>query len=343
MVILTNCLTEKADEGCLKVASSLTKRIKAQCPETMVLTYGRETDESDQHLRLNKLFLNGKLFSILRKKQEPVLYIPFSSNTRASIFRTWMLSLFSKSEVNVLFALYYPMDLVSRKLLKWSGAGILALSKESFSSYYSVVGNRAVYLKTGIDILRFKPIDTAARMKIRERYGIAGEKKVLLHVGHLKEGRNISHLLNVGDNFHVVLVVSTLTKNEQDSQLRAKLEARPNTTILDKYLPNIEEIYQMADVYFFPVEEQGNCIDVPLSVLEAASCNVPVVATKYGELKEFAGKEGFWFIDSFEPEVLNDLLDQAVESSHDVRSAVLEYDWDNATSVLEALDGELVV
>ena len=58
----------------------------------------------------------------------------------------------------------------------------------------------------------------------------------------------------------------------------------------------------MCDLYYFPVKELGRCIDVPLSCLEAASCNLPVVATDFGELKEFIGCEGFFFIESFEKE-----------------------------------------
>ena len=93
MVILTNCLTEQADEGCLKVANSLTRRIKKKCPSTTVVSYQRKPAESDHHLKLNKLFLNPALFSLLRRIGEPVLYIPFSSCTKATALRIFVLSL----------------------------------------------------------------------------------------------------------------------------------------------------------------------------------------------------------------------------------------------------------
>ena len=86
-------------------------------------------------------------------------------------------------------------------------------------------------------------------------------------------------------------------------------------------------------MYFFPVQSFGHCIDVPLSCLEAASCNKPIVTTDYGEMKAFQGKEGFYFIESFEEASLNDLIDQALRNrSCDTRSAVLEYDWEHAVS-----------
>ena len=89
----------------------------------------------------------------------------------------------------------------------------------------------------------------------------------------------------------------------------------------------------MSDVYFFPVAEEGHCIDVPLSCLEAAACNTPVVTTQYGEMKAFEGKEGFFFIDSFEQCALNQTVETALaQRNANVRRAVLEYDWDRAVS-----------
>ena len=76
------------------------------------------------------------------------------------------------------------------------------------------------------------------------------------------------------------------------------------------------------------------CINVPLSVMEAASCGIPVAATRFGELKELEGCEGFHWIESFDPEDLNNLLRQAMAGSADSRSAVLAYDWDNALQYL---------
>ena len=76
MIILTNCLTDKADEGCLKVANSLIKRIRKKAPTTMVITYGESPCQGDLHLKVNKVMLNRELLMLLRKRKEPVLYIP---------------------------------------------------------------------------------------------------------------------------------------------------------------------------------------------------------------------------------------------------------------------------
>ena len=128
-----------------------------------------------------------------------------------------------------------------------------------------------------------------------------------------------------------MLVTSTLTKGEQESDLRDKLDNAPNVKIFDNYIPNIEEIYQMADVYLFPTVEECNCIDVPLSCMEAAACGKPVVTTAYGEMSEFKDVSGFYFIESFAPEELNLLIENALaEGAPHSGAAVKDYDWGGA-------------
>ena len=89
----------------------------------------------------------------------------------------------------------------------------------------------------------------------------------------------------------------------------------------------------MSDLYFFPVKEDGHCIDVPLSCLEAASCDLPVITTDFGEMKEFIDKPGFYRINDFEKDSLNGLIESVLKSGRCLtRESVLQYDWDNCIS-----------
>lgn len=337
MIVLTDCLTEQADEGCVKVATNLVKRLKRQCPDMTVITYGVESRLSDLHLKLNPLFLNGSLLRLLRRKREPVLYIPFSSNTKAAVLRTWLLTKRTGAAVNVLFMLYRPMDRITRSLLRGSGARVFCLSADAYGAYRDIVGDRAVRLKTGVDTSRFVPVDAVTKACLRQNFGIHPGKKVLLHVGHLKEERGLRQLLSVGQAYHVVLVTSPRTETEQSRSLRRALEARPNTTILDAFLPHIQQIYQMADVFFFPKCQPGNCIDLPLSVLEAAACNLPVVAGQCSQLWDFFGEEGFYFMDT--PDLADTVLDRAAVFLGNARCAVLPYDWSHGAKMVREVCG----
>lgn len=341
MVILSNCLTEVVDEGCLKVANSLVKRIKAVDESVKVISFERRSGLSDIHLNLNKLLLNCSLIRELRNNRENVLYIPFPAKTRSMVIRTCVLSAFARERLHVLVAMTGGEYAAwSKILLRLSGAHIYVLSESAALHYKSIVGeSRVTYLRTGVDTNRFTPIAAEKVIELKEKYGLDPSKKVVLHVGHLKEGRNIAQLMKLDPQYQIVLVVSTLTKAEQDYNLRERLENQPNIRIIDSYVPDIQEIYQLSDVYFFPVTDLNNCIEVPLSVLEAVACGKPAVTTDFGELKSLIGTEGFFFIKSFKAEDLNLLVAQALSyKGNNGREAILPYDWSNAVEIIEKLN-----
>ena len=61
---------------------------------------------------------------------------------------------------------------------------------------------------------------------------------------------------------------------EDENVIRILNEAR--VKIHKGYLENVEEVYQMADAYLFPTRSAEFVISIPLSVMEALSCGVPV-------------------------------------------------------------------
>lgn len=334
MIIITDCLTEKADEGCLKVANSLAKRLKSNVSETFLISYGRRSGHTDSYLNLNKLFLNKQLFDQIRNHKGNVLYIPFASNTLASVLRAWVLSIGCKKRTHVLFALRHPMSKLSRWLLKKGRFHIVALSKKSFDFYESMAPGRVLYLKTGVDTQKFCPVTAQEKESLKEKYQIDPAKPVVLHVGHLHSGRNVEVLERIEGDKQVLLVVSSVSM--QDEELRKRLEARDNIRIIDQYLPDIQEIYQLSDVYLFPVLKEENCIDVPLSVLEAAACNIPIVTTAYGELRQFAGQPGVCFINSVDCHTVNKALNEMLAMpNQDNRVMVAPYDWQSSAQTLE--------
>lgn len=335
MIILSDALTEKNDEGCLKVASSLVKRIKKRKKDTIVISYERRFNDSDEFLNLNKLFLNKKLFSFIRENDGDILYIPFSSNTLASVVRSIVLSVFSKRKVYTLFALCHPMNKLSKCILKMSKTNVIALSKKSYDFYKNIVKDKVIYLKTGVDTNRFNEVQAEKKNELRKKYGFGENEKIILHIGHINEGRNVKVLNDIAKDKKVLLVVSSAFK--QDLEIRSALEKNENILIMDEYISSVEEIYQLSDVYLFPVESDESCIDVPLSVLEAASCGIPVVATKYGELKELQGEKGFYFLDSAEPDELNLAIEKAIKEKISPRKSVIQYDWDGSVNYLERI------
>ena len=333
MIILTNGLTEVADEGFLKVANNLVKQIKSKKDGVFVISYERTSPLADEYLSFNKLLISKKLMKLLRGKKDSLLYIPFPAKTLPTAMRVFILSFLYGKKPDVVLAMKNKYGFLARLLLKLSRANIIVLSNDAYEFYGQFLSRKRIrYLKTGVDTEKFSPVDAAAKSELRKKYGFESDVPLILHVGHLNYGRNVNELLKIDKAYRVLLVTSTLTKDEQDKQLRERLLAKENITVFDHYIQDIQDIYRMADVYFFPTLQDCHCIDVPLSCLEAASCNLPIVTTDYGEMKVFRGKEGFYFIEDFSKQNINSIIDLALincSESVSSRNSVLEYDWKN--------------
>lgn len=334
MIILSNCLTGILDEGSLKIANNLIKWIKKSAPETLIVSYDRQLPLSDRHLPLNKWLLSCDLIQLLRQKKEPVLYIPFPARMLPTALRIFILSRFAHWGLRTMIVMQGAMNKPARWLIKASKAEILTVSRPTWEIYRELLGDRAVYLKTGVNTERFSPVGDLQKKALRSKYNLPQDKPIVLHVGHMNAGRNIGHLLNLDEKWHVLLVVSTLAPEAQNENLRRRFKEKENVTLIDCYMPNIEELYQLADVYFFPVLDASHCIDVPLSALEAAACGIPVATTHFGEMQELIGKTGFYAIESFEPAILDGLLQKAVTEKKNPRPSVLTYDWNVAVNKL---------
>ena len=330
MLILSNALSNTPDEGCIKVATSIVKRIKKAKSDTKIISYDRESELSDYHFGINKFMLSRELFSFIRRNNEPILYIPFPAKTFSTALRVFVLSLYTRKKLSVVSVMKYHTNSFSKLLLRLSGADFVVFSNDAYEFYAKILGKkRVIYLKTGVDTEKFVPVAADKKSELKQKYGFS-DLPVILHVGHLNRGRNVAELMKFGEKYQVLLVTSTLTKFEQDVELKNELLSRPNIKIIDDYISDIEEIYQLSDVYFFPVIEQGRCIDIPLSVMEAASCNNPIITTDYGEMREFRGKDGFYHIDSFDENKINVLVEKAIKLNTSSRNSVFEYDWKNA-------------
>ena len=110
-----------------------------------------------------------------------------------------------------------------------------------------------------------------------------------------------------------------------DRQLVERLREQ-GIRVIDEYLPRVEEVYQLADCYAFPVQAEENAIEVPLSVLEAMACNLPVVATPYGGLSDRLPEgDGLWYAEG--DQALRERICTARGQSVQTRERVLHLAW----------------
>ena len=196
--------------------------------------------------------------------------------------------------------------------------------------------------RSGVDSKRFIPLSTKKKLELKSDLGFPPNKKIVLHVGHLKENRNILQLLplQTRNDIQVVVIGSTTTK--QSESIKNQLH-QAGCIVINNYQPAIERFYQAADCYVFPTVDVQACIQLPLSVLEAMATNLPVVTTRFGGLPDiFPSGEGLFYSSLESNDELVSVVLSAISSTVDTRTLVLAFDWLAVTTQLTKLYVELV-
>jgi len=205
------------------------------------------------------------------------------------------------------------------------------------SAIFQQAGCQTEMSYCGIDTKIFVPIDSERKSVLKKKHCIDIVSPMLLHVGHLTLGRNLSLLndLAKNNNVTVVLVVSPTQPNQV--LLRELMDA--GIKVFNEFFPNVEEFYQMADCYVFPTQSTSHAIELPLSVLEAMSCNLPVVTTRFGALPElFKEDASFRYANDNGGDFcakIQEILEIPDRPSN--RDKVLRFDWTNIIEEVESI------
>ena len=149
-------------------------------------------------------------------------------------------------------------------------------------------GCKAEFIPLGVDMNKFHPVTKEKKKMLRKKYEIPQDKFIILHLGHINYGRNLSVLKSLQrDDNQAIIVSSTSTPEDtpKDITLQKELESE-GIVIFDKYIDSIEEVYQLSDCYAFPVTLEQGCIGIPLSVLEAMAMTKPIITTNAGGISE---------------------------------------------------------
>jgi len=144
------------------------------------------------------------------------------------------------------------------------------------------------------DTDKFKGIKTAQiKIDLRKKYGLPKNAFIISHTGHLNENRNLRSLIPLQKaGCQIVIVGSSSTPKDSIGPNSLKEELLNEVIIiLDGYIEHIEEIYQLSDAYIFPVVAQNSSIGMPLSILEARACGIPVITTDFGSIQKFLGDD----------------------------------------------------
>jgi glycosyltransferase involved in cell wall biosynthesis len=216
---------------------------------------------------------------------------------------------------------------------------VLSYSTKKTLEDYSA---KARVLPCGVDREKFAPVGYDEKFSLRKKYSVPLEAYVTLHVGHATKGRNLEILRGQVGNDILVIFVSSKSFSFEKELLEAMTQS--GCRIFSEYLERIEEIYQLADCYVFPTQNANNAVDLPLSVLEAMACDLPVITTRFGALPElFQEDDSLHYFDgssaSLHAKIQNLRASQRTSSN---REKVIGFDWKVAVRKLENIYQDLI-
>lgn len=234
-----------------------------------------------------------------------------------------------------------PYPFSSKKLMSLFKPSLILVQSYESETLFQNLGCKTQFLPTGVDVENFVPVTQSTKLELKRKYGVEESMFVILHVGSIKKERNVLLLRKMQLEGNQVLIVGKQSEStEKELHYNLKEEG---ILVWKKFFGNIEEVYALSDCYVFPTIDRKCCAEIPLSVLEAMSCNLPVISTKFRGLPWiFRGGDGLFFADKEVEFVL--ILERLKNSSVVVktREKVLPYSWENITKKLEGIYNELL-
>jgi len=179
----------------------------------------------------------------------------------------------------------------------------------------------------GFDQTKFFKVDSNSKKLLRKKLNLPLDKKIILHVGHLNKGRNLQVFNSLKNNKSLYPLIIGSTTVSHDKDLVNELK-NGNINIIDTYLPSIDEYYKAADCYLFPTINPRSCIQVPLSVIEALACGIPIISSKFEGLP-FYFDQGYniRYLNSFHN--INDEIKNILSNDDIYNNGINEFSWTN--------------
>lgn len=313
VLYIAEYLNPPYDEGIKKATYNLFKDLENNYVLHAICRFGYDK-KNISVIKTNALFLSQSVSTTIKRfNPDVIIYFPFASGTFASYLRIKVIQ-FLRPNTKLIF-----INLQNKPLSKWQKLIVrhikpdVALTpSQSLISFWDSIKIKSVHFPLMTDLGKFKPIENKSlKLKLRQKYNLPKDAFIISHMGHLNETRNLRSLIALQKaGFQIVVVGSSSTPLDSlgPASLKQDLES-VGIIILDGYIKHIEEVYQLSDIYIFPVVAINGSISFPLSVLEARACHIPVITTDYGSLKYFLGDDfgGVFFCK--EDEFLSTALD----------------------------------
>ena len=177
-----------------------------------------------------------------------------------------------------------------RLLLPLWGRGVIAISRsvaEHLVLDLKVARDRVVFIRNGIDPVRFNPLPMAECLKIRKCLGLEAGVPMTGTIARLSDVKGLAYLVKAMDLLRyripgVRCLVAGEGPMEEDLKSLVRTLGLETTVIFMRMTGRPEALLPVFDVFAMPSLQEG----LGLSAMEAAACGIPVVASRVGGLVE---------------------------------------------------------
>ncbi len=255
--------------------------------------------------------------------------------TRATTKIYWLALLATILNKNIWLIIVQKVEngFIKYNNIKQLNCNYLYLSEDDVKNLQIVPGRKKIKFEVGINSEKFKPISKKNIINLKNKYGICDKKPLILHVGHASDGRGIEELAEVNPKkYERLFVDSGIFKNEE----KIKYLKEHGVKIFTGYIECIEELYQMADAYFFPTKDGNYVISTPLSIMESLSCGTAAISYKIlhvtSSIKNFE-KDSITEIENINQ--LNSAIEKAVTLKREKTFLYKTYSWNEVAHKIE--------
>jgi len=326
ILLAAETITNRPREGTLVFLMHLVRLLHREGELSVVHASG-EIDPDIRAFRALSLktFVTKNLIRMTNAERFDIaIYVPQSGLIAAGLTRAALLRFFAKSPVIVIGLQEQNAGGLDRLLSRLGRADLVLSPVRAVRDWIEGLGIDTGFIMPGFDERVFKPVNPDFRSRLRGKYDLPNDRYILLHVGHVKESRNLEVLLRYRDWGPDIQPV--IKAGEIDLSWARRLRMA-GIIVIDEYLHDVHELYQASDAYLFPVIKPTGAVAFPLSVIEACACNLPVLTTRFGELPQMI-REGNGFMYYDRSSEIGGKIASLRQSRPDTAAKVREFSWE---------------
>ena len=224
----------------------------------------------------------------LRKFDPDICQFCLSFSSPGSSIYPWIVRNLSRKPITSVLALQPKSSRLISLTLRAMGPDLAIVQSNFAKQLFESNGVSTFTLFHGVDTERFRIVDSNEKSLLRKKWGIPRNAMVILHVGAIRKERGVEILSRLPAKDRLVLVIGRKT-TALDQDLVDHL-VRLDVKVINDFVPNIEELYQIADIYVYPTQDSQGTIDLPLSIIEAMASGCHVISTKFRGIPDWIDK-----------------------------------------------------